>query len=548
MKGRNIEMNKTIRNPIIPGFYPDPSVCRVGEDFYLVCSSFELSPGIPIFHSRDLAHWEQLGHVLTPENGFYVEKNCGNGGVMAPTIRYCNGVFYIINCNYSDRGNFIVTASDPSGPWSAPHFLENVSGIDASLFFDTDGTCYILGTADIWPDGKGGMRQGIWAAEYDIEHFRLIGEPTALWGGAMAGVASPEAPHMYHIGDWYYLLIAEGGTEQYHSATVARSRSALGPYEGNPSNPVLTARNMGRKALIQNAGHADLVDLERGEWYAVFLASRLIGGVSKNLGRETFLVPVVWEDEWPFFTPETGKVEWEYPLPESLTWTPYPGRPVKDDFRGSKLQDDWCVWGSPAEPFWKLSAEGLSLPCLPQALADPLRPMSMETTRPENNFVSVAARRRRQPHCSFSCRMCFTPVGRESAGIAVFQAMNHQFHLELARENGETILRLLQYTSDYELPAYIPGFTSVTNRKVLACVPWTGEEIVLEAELDENRYFFRYGRDERELAQLACADGAVINPEKVGCMVGEMLGLFASGNGTGTDNAAVFGWSEYREY
>ena len=215
-----------IKNPIIPGFYPDPSICRVGDDYYLVCSSFELSPGIPLFHSKDLANWEQLCYVLTPQNGFYVEKNTGNGGVMAPTIRYYNGTFYIINCNFSDRGNFIVTAKDPAGPWSAPHFLDDVPGIDASLFFDTDGTCYIMGTANIWPDGKGGMRQGIWAAEYDTQNFRLISEPVALWGGAMAGVASPEAPHIYHIGDWYYLLIAEGGTEMYHSATVARSRSA----------------------------------------------------------------------------------------------------------------------------------------------------------------------------------------------------------------------------------------------------------------------------------------------------------------------------------
>jgi alpha-N-arabinofuranosidase len=218
-------MQHVLKNPIIPGFYPDPSICRVGEDFYLVCSSFELCPGIPLFHSKDLANWEQLCYVMTPENGFHVEKNSGVGGVMAPTIRYRKGTFYIINCNFSDRGNFIVTATDPAGPWSEPHWLTDVPGIDASIFFDQDDKCYIMGTGNVWPDGKGGMRQGIWAAEYDIDHFRLAGEPAALWGGAMAGVASPEAPHIYHIGDWYYLLIAEGGTEQYHSATIARSQS-----------------------------------------------------------------------------------------------------------------------------------------------------------------------------------------------------------------------------------------------------------------------------------------------------------------------------------
>ena len=538
-------MKNTIKNPIIPGFYPDPSICRVGDDYYLVCSSFELSPGIPLFHSRDLVNWEQLCYVLTPQNGFYVEKNTGNGGVMAPTIRYCNGTFYIINCNFSDRGNFIVTAKDPAGPWSAPHFLDDVPGIDASLFFDTDGTCYIMGTANIWPDGKGGMRQGIWAAEYDTQNFRLISEPVALWGGAMAGVASPEAPHIYHIGDWYYLLIAEGGTEMYHSATIARSRSALGPYEGDPSNPILTTRHMGKKALIQNAGHADLIDTAAGEWYAVFLASRLIGGVSKNLGRETFIVPVEWEDEWPLFSPESGKVEWKYSLPEGLVWSPVKKDPVRDEFDSPQLRMDWCFWGSHGEQFPVMTEQGLKLPCLTQALADPLRALSMEAERPQNNSLAFVCRRRLQPHCRFSCKMRFTPVNDESAGIAIVQAMNHQFHLELARENGQTVVQLLQYTADYDLQPYFPGFTSTTNRTLLGCSPFDGEEIILEMELDENRYVFRYGTDEKDLAELACADGAVINPEKVGCMVGEMLGLYASGNGGKSENSALFCWSEY---
>lgn len=540
-------MKKTIKNPIIPGFYPDPSICRVGDDYYLVCSSFELSPGIPLFHSKDLANWEQLCYVLTPQNGFYVEKNTGNGGVMAPTIRYYNGTFYIINCNFSDKGNFIVTAKDPAGPWSAPHFLDDVPGIDASLFFDTDGTCYIMGTANTWPDGKGGMRQGIWAAEYDIRNYRLVSEPVALWGGAMAGVASPESPHIYHIGDWYYLLIAEGGTEMYHSATVARSRSPLGPYEGNPSNPILTVRHMGKKALIQNAGHADLIDTAAGEWYAVFLASRLIGGVSKNLGRETFIVPVEWEDEWPLFSPQTGKVEWEYPLPEAIAWTPVKKDPVRDEFDSPQLRMDWCFWGSHGEQFPVHTEEGLELPCLPQSLADPLRALSMEAERPQNNSLAFVCRRRLQPNCRFSCRMCFAPMDEESAGIAIVQAMNHQFHLELAREGGQTVVQLLQYTADYDLQPYIPGFTSTTNRTVLAGAPFDGEEIILEMELNENRYVFRYGTQENDLRELACADGSVINPEKVGCMVGEMLGLYASGNGKKSEKSALFCRAEYED-
>ena len=540
-------MEHKLHNPIIPGFYPDPSICRVGEDFYLVCSSFELCPGIPLFHSRDLQHWEQLCCIMTPENGFHVEKNCGNGGVMAPTIRYHDGTYYLINCNFGDRGNFIVTAKDPAGPWSEPHWLEDVPGIDASIFFDENGECIIMGTANIWPNETGGMRQGIWAAKYDIENFRMAGEPHALWGGAMAGAVSPESPHIYHIGKYYYLLIAEGGTEQYHSAAIARSESAFGPYEGCKSNPILTMRHLGQRAAIQNAGHADLVDLPDGSWYAVFLASRLIGGESKNLGRETFIVPVRWELDWPLFTPDTGKVEWEYDFPESLLWTELPEKPVRDCFKGGKLSLDWCFWGKPYEAFWDLTDEGLSLRCIRQAPADPLKPMSMEVTHSNENYVSFVGRRRLQPHCRFSTQMRFAPADGESAGIAVVQAMNHQIHLQLARAGRETVLQLLQYTSDYALPPYIPGFTSVTNRQLLAQVPWSKDRIVLEMELCENNYIFRYGTDEAQLMELARADGAVINPEKVGCMVGEMLGLFASGNGEDSANRAVFAWAEYED-
>ena len=484
---------------------------------------------------------------MTPENGFHVEKNTFNGGVMAPTIRYQNGTFYVINCNFADKGNFIVTAKDPAGPWSEPHWLNDVPGIDASIFFDEDGKCYIMGTAENWPDGKGGLRQGIWAAEYDIEHFRLASEPVALWGGAMAGAASPEAPHLYHIGGWYYLLIAEGGTEYFHAATVARSRDVFGPYEGYAGNPVLTMRHMGLQAWTQNAGHADLIDLPDGSWYAVFLASRLIGGVSKNLGRETYIVPVRWEREWPLFTPDTGRVEREYPFPESLPWTPFPEKPVRDDFDSEKLALDWSFWGTPYEKFWSIADSRLSLRCLPQSLTDPLQPLSMEVVRSEKNFVPYLAQRRRQPHCRFACGMRFSPKGTESAGIAVIQAMNHQVHLELSQTDGEKKLELLLFTAEYDRLPFIPGFTSVTNRSVLASVPWNAEDVVLEMELIENDYIFRYGPDEQHLTELGRADGALMNPEKVGCMVGEMLGMFASANGKESGNCAVFDWAEYRD-
>ena len=238
-------------------------------------------------------------------------------------------------------------------------------------------------------------------------------------------------------------------------------------------------------------------------------------------------------------------VEWEYDFPESLPWTELPEKPVRDDFR-DRLGLDWSFWGRPYEKFWELG-DGLSIRCLKQALADPLQPMSMEVSHSETNYVPFLARRRLQPHCRFACRMRFVPEGKESAGIAVVQAMNHQMHFQLTQEDGQTKLQLLLFTADYALPPYIPGFTSVTNRQLLASVPWNSEEIVLEMELNENDYRFRYGSDEQHLTELAHADGAVINPEKVGCMVGEMLGMFASGNGTESHNEALFAWAEYQD-
>ena len=312
-------MERKIKNPILPGFYPDPSICKANGEFYLVCSSFELYPGIPVFRSRDLAHWVQIGNVMTKDNGFHVKANTFTGGVMAPTIRYYDETFYIINTNFSDKGNYIVTAENPAGPWSEPHWLDDVPGIDASLFIDDDGSAYVLGTGNVVERADGSMDRGIWIAEFDLKEMKLAGEPKAIWDSALRNAASPEAPHVYHKDGWYYLVIAEGGTEHYHSVTVARSRDVKGWYEGFPGNPVMTHRHLGYGCEIANAGHADLVETDEGNWYAVMLASRTIGGYYKNLGRETYICPVIWERDWPVFSPGTGKLEWEYDADENYT-------------------------------------------------------------------------------------------------------------------------------------------------------------------------------------------------------------------------------------
>lgn len=301
-------------NPILKGFYPDPSICRVGEWYYLVNSTFAYYPGIPIFRSRNLAQWEQIGNVLTRESQVPLE-GCGhNEGIYAPTIRWNKGVFYVITTNVSGGGNFIVTARDPKGPWSEPHFLKGAEGIDPSLFFDEDGSCYYIGQRE---NSKGGRYFGdceIWIQKLNIESFELEGKAVPVLYGFQKNAVWPEGPHLYKRNGYYYIFHAEGGTEQYHCEVVARSRNIFGPYEYARTNPVLTHRHLGKKAEITCVGHCDLTIDEAGRWYMVTLGCRPRDGKT-FLGRETFLANVEWEDDWPVINPGIGLLQSVVNLP-----------------------------------------------------------------------------------------------------------------------------------------------------------------------------------------------------------------------------------------
>jgi xylan 1,4-beta-xylosidase len=277
-------MNKTTTysNPILPGFYPDPSVCRVGEDYYLVTSSFEYFPGVPIFHSRDLIHWRQIGHCLTRPDQLRLAGVPSSGGIFAPTLRYHDGLFYMVTTNVSYGGNFYVFTDDPGGAWSEPVFVQQ-GGIDPSLCFDR-GHVYFTSTGE-------SSLMGIYQSEIDIKSGKKLTETRFLWSGT--GGRYPEGPHLYHIGDYYYLMIAEGGTEYGHMETLARSQSPWGPFEPCPHNPLLTHRNESQSP-IQGTGHADLVEAHDGSWWLVFLGFRPQRWQYHHLGRETFLAPVTW--------------------------------------------------------------------------------------------------------------------------------------------------------------------------------------------------------------------------------------------------------------
>ncbi|MGI6333332.1 MAG: glycoside hydrolase family 43 protein [Saccharofermentanales bacterium] len=542
-------MDQTIKNPILPGFYPDPSICRVGNDFYMITSSFMLFPGVPIFHSTDLATWNQIGNVLDRPSQLHLIGQPLVGGIMAPTIRYHDGVFYIINTNFSSKGNFIVTAEEPQGPWSEPIWLPDVTGIDPSLFFDEDGSCYVCGTRQqVQADGTQGP-QVIWMAEFDLDAMKLKSSPVDIWGGALVNAPYPEAPHLYKKDGWYYLIIAEGGTEHFHAVTVARSRALNVWFDGYKGNPILTHRHLGKNYPIGNAGHADLVETVTGEWYAVLLASRLIGGYHKNLGRETYLVPVDWEDGWPVLSPGTGKIEWTYPAP-ALPPTPRIERPARVDFDQPELDQEFIFFGTPYQDFWRIHNGWLTMKLLPQHLSPEQKKIQPGPSQPDPTIPSLAFIGKRQTDVNFqvATRLKFTAEkSYEAAGLAIVQASNHQLRLERTVESGKQILRLVQVTCDARGMPFHPDFTSKTHVETLVAAECPWEDVVLVIRQNVQAIDFLFGPDEQSLRLLAGqVDGRVINPEKVGGMIGTCLGMFATANGEKSDNIAGFDWFEYR--
>ena len=295
--------------PVLAGCYPDPSLCRVGDDYYLVTSTFEYFPGIPVFHSTDLRSWRQLGHVIDRIDQLDLSGVAGSRGLYAPTIRHHDGTFYL-TCTLVDgtgqSGNFLMTAADAAGPWSDPHWLTEAAGFDPSLTFH-DGTAWFVGTRlrenPDWHD-----QAEVYLRELDLTTMQLVGTEHVLWHGAVQGAVWAEGPHIFERNGYFYLNASEGGTEEHHAISFARSRAITGPYEGNRANPVFTHRTLGIDHPIVGVGHCDLVETPEGEWWAFMLGSRPRGGFHANLGRETFAVAVDWEDDWPVFAPGVGQL------------------------------------------------------------------------------------------------------------------------------------------------------------------------------------------------------------------------------------------------
>ncbi len=469
--------------PILPGFHPDPSICRVGEDFYLVTSSFEFFPGVPLFASRDLVAWEQVGNVLDRADQLQVRPGQAgaDGGIYAPTIRFRDGRFWMTTTNIGRiaEGHLIVHADDPAGPWSTPVSTAGTLGVDPDLAWDDDGTCYLT-----WSDPFGGIAQ----ATVDPLTGRLLSEPRPLWEGT--GLAHPEGPHLYRRGSWWYLLVAEGGTGPGHAVSVARAPGPTGPFETCPANPVLTHRSTGHP--VQSTGHADLVELADGSWAMVHLGVRPRGSFPKYHvnGRETFLAGVDWVDDWPVVVEDRFAV----PLVDTA---------FDDGFPGPDLHPRWIAPGVDPRSFAQ-PAEGGGIRLLPGRAPEAREAERLLAVRTRDAEWTVAAT---------------VPAG----DMALVLRADDAHWVALERIGDDVSVRMVVGPLDQVLARHTG--------------PGTAAALAMRAVGTDGLPGFRKGPDRIELGVLeddglrvlASVDGRYLSTEVAGGFTGRVVGVEALG-------------------
>lgn len=521
----------TYRNPILAGFYPDPSVTRVDDTFYLVNSTFTYFPGIPVFSSRDLVHWRQIGNVIDRPRELNFDNQDVSRGIFAPTIRHHNGLFYLITTAVDSGGNAVYVAKNPAGPWSDPIPLKGLEGgIDPSLFFDEDGKAYVLnnGLPQGGPQYEG--HRAIWIQQFDPAARKLVGPRKMLVNGGVDLAKKPiwiEGPHLYRHGGWYLLMCAEGGTSDQHSEVVLRARSPWGPFKPFKGNPILTQRDLppDRPNPIANAGHADLVEGPDGTWWAVFLASRLYDGTHYNTGRETFMLPVTWHDGWPVILPAGKPIPYVVAAPKfggdvtdaerattasriGLTDGDIPTTgnfTLYDEFKSPILSQQWLNVRTPVTEWADLNQRPgwLSIHAL-QAGLDSLQNMS---------FLA-----RRQQHLTFEASTEIeapASPGKLAVGLAAFQNQNYWFFLGVRRVSPERLQMFLEKRA---------GKQTVT----VATTDITGALIKLRIAAHARDYSFYFDTGAGGWTPLKeHEDGSILSTDVAGGFVGAMVGPYA---------------------
>lgn len=510
-------------NPVIPGFSPDPSIVRVGEDFYLVCSTFEYFPGVPIYHSRDLVHWQLINYCLSRPSQLPLGDCAASSGIYAPTLRYHDGTFIMITTNYASKGVFYVTTRDPHGPWSEPVWLGNTN-VDPSLLFDDDGRVYL-----VHPDG--GQKGRLYLMEMDLARGGYRAGQTLpgtfLWMGT--GGEYPEGPHLYKIRGKYYLMLAEGGTGREHRETIARSDTPWGPYWPWEDNPIMTHRDLPDDPIMAT-GHADLIELPDGSWWAVTLAIRQKHGQS-HLGRESFLAPVEWTTDanpdragWPVVG-GNRRVALKGPGP-ALPRHPFPSKPVRDEFTAKAPNLEWNYIRNPHPEQYDLGAR-----------PGWLRLTGTGATLDDRASPTALIRRQRHFAVSFGTRMEFAPQrDGEEAGVTL--RLNEALHVELClrRDSQETRLLLRQ--------------TDRTEKEVLHARAVAAGAVELHVRADRDRFHFSYILPDGTIhaaGSVPTLDLAVEASWERGipCFTGLMVGVYATGHGQSSVSPADFDWFDY---
>lgn len=541
---------KEFINPIIPGGHPDPSICRVDDDYYIVNSTFEYFPGLPIHHSKDLVNWKLIGYGLHREDQATGAVNLvdvqQNGGIHAPTIRHNNGIFYIIVTNvYSPPAggsgqmvNFVITAKNPTGPWSKPHVIEGAPGIDPDLFFDEDGKVYFVGTHAVGKPNENGIGE-IWVQELDLNEWKLVGERFSVWRGACGGCCV-EGPHMYKQYGKYYLMVAEGGTSHNHAVMIAASDKISGPFESNPRNPILTSRHLSNSNWVHSTGHADLVELNDGRWFMVSLGIRNDVSGTSNMGRETHLMPVTWEPAiarweevrkgvwepieymWPVVAPQTGKVERYNPLV-------FPDKPqiysdvFEDNFDSEKLDLEWNFRRVPQKNTYSLAAKK-------GVLRLNLKPEVFEL-RGQYSLMGI---RQKESDFEFSTQMNFAPgKNGEEAGISIFQQDNNYINFTISKLKNNLILKIT--VKEREKKASILKESSLFNFKgdITFKLVSAGEKYQYYYSLDKGMNFSLFAETVNNI--VICKG-----------YIGTNIGLYATSNGKPTKSYADYDWVKYQ--
>lgn len=512
-------------NPILQGCYPDPAITRKGDDYYLVCSSFAFFPGVPIFHSKDLVNWKQIGHVLDRTSQLKVHDTGISMGVYAPDIKYnpYNDTFYMITTQFAGGfGNIVVKTKDPFKGWSDPYKL-NFNGIDPSLFFDNDGKAYV--THNDAPDPGKELYEGhrvikVW--EYDLEKDQVIaGTDKIIVDGGVDITQKPiwiEAPHIYKKNNKYYLMCAEGGTGDWHSEVIFISDNPKGPYKPAPSNPILTQRYFpsDRKNKVDWAGHADLVETPDGKYYGVFLGIRPNEANRVNIGRETFILPVDWSGDFPVF--ENGLIPMSPKLKMPNGVKNLTGKDqylsngnfvFTDDFTSNQLDYRWVGIRGPREDFMHITNKGLKI--------NPFG-VNIKEVKPTSTLFM------RQQHHTFTATvtMEYTPNSeKELAGLVCYQSEKFNYVFGVTKKEKDYYIILERSEAKGRGPRQQPISTIIASTKIDL-----GNPIKLQVEAKGDEYRFNYAENGQSFVNLGgTVSGDILSTNVAGGFTGTFIGL-----------------------